>query len=122
MAGKHREPKFGEIGAAMAGLPHGPPPPTPAIGRIRAAIRQRLDAHIAALQRVRADLHCCIGCGCLSLAKCALYNGRYLGRGRRRTAGVALVFRPQRGIEIAGPREVHERAGFGAEVGPAVDR
>lgn len=27
------------------------------------------------LQRLRDDLDSCIGCGCLSLKRCALYNG-----------------------------------------------
>jgi MerR family redox-sensitive transcriptional activator SoxR len=37
-------------------------------------IRERLDARIAFLQRTRDKLDGCIGCGCLSLDRCALYN------------------------------------------------
>ena len=33
-----------------------------------------LDERIAALERLRDQLSSCIGCGCLSLDKCALYN------------------------------------------------
>ena len=33
-----------------------------------------LDERIAALERLRDKLSACIGCGCLSLDKCALYN------------------------------------------------
>ena len=33
-----------------------------------------IDARIAALTRLRNKLTGCIGCGCLSLQKCALYN------------------------------------------------
>ena len=33
-----------------------------------------LDRRIAALQRMRDTLDGCIGCGCLSLKKCGLYN------------------------------------------------
>jgi MerR family transcriptional regulator, redox-sensitive transcriptional activator SoxR len=33
-----------------------------------------LDARILALQSLRAQLTSCIGCGCLSLKACALYN------------------------------------------------
>jgi MerR family redox-sensitive transcriptional activator SoxR len=37
--------------------------------------RPRLDEHIDMLVRVRDNLTDCIGCGCLSLRSCALYNG-----------------------------------------------
>ena len=33
-----------------------------------------LDARIAELQRARDNLDGCIGCGCLSLKNCTLYN------------------------------------------------
>ncbi|MBU2980893.1 redox-sensitive transcriptional activator SoxR [Lentibacter algarum] len=36
--------------------------------------RTALDARIAVLTRMRDDLDGCIGCGCLSLEKCRLYN------------------------------------------------
>ena len=36
--------------------------------------RKTLDARIAGLQQMRERLDGCIGCGCLSLRKCALYN------------------------------------------------
>lgn len=42
--------------------------------RISEHVRGVLDAKIALLQRTRDKLDGCIGCGCLSLAKCALYN------------------------------------------------
>lgn len=65
---------LGEIGAAMAGLPQGRTPNARDWARISGAIRGRIDAQIARLERVREDLDGCIGCGCLSLKKCALYN------------------------------------------------
>ena len=34
----------------------------------------RLDERIAELERLRDDLDSCIGCGCLSLQRCNLYN------------------------------------------------
>lgn len=37
-------------------------------------MRAELDAKIAALQKMRDDLDSCIGCGCLSMKRCALYN------------------------------------------------
>ncbi len=36
--------------------------------------RADLDARIESLQRLREDLDGCIGCGCLSLKSCALFN------------------------------------------------
>jgi len=36
--------------------------------------RKDLDARITRLQRLRDELDQCIGCGCLSLSKCPLYN------------------------------------------------
>jgi len=44
--------------------------------------RNDLDARITRLQRLRDELDQCIGCGCLSLAKCPLYNPQdKLGQG-----------------------------------------
>ncbi len=42
--------------------------------RISRQIRAGLDARIEALERLRDNLDGCIGCGCLSLKRCALYN------------------------------------------------
>ena len=42
--------------------------------RISTEIRAELDARIAELTMLRDKLDDCIGCGCLSLDKCALYN------------------------------------------------
>ncbi len=36
--------------------------------------KQDLDQKIATLTKLRDDLDGCIGCGCLSLERCALYN------------------------------------------------
>ncbi|MEV5975809.1 redox-sensitive transcriptional activator SoxR [Streptomyces sp. NPDC052114] len=42
--------------------------------RISACWREDLDTRIRTLERLRDSLTDCIGCGCLSLAKCALSN------------------------------------------------
>lgn len=42
--------------------------------RISVSFRAGLDAQIAQLERLRDTLDGCIGCGCLSLEVCALYN------------------------------------------------
>lgn len=65
---------LGEIGEAMRGLPQGRTPNARDWARISGAIRTRIEAQIASLEKVREDLDGCIGCGCLSLKKCALYN------------------------------------------------
>lgn len=65
---------LGEIAEAMAGLPQGRTPDARDWARISGAIRGRIDAEMARLAKVREDLDGCIGCGCLSLKKCKLYN------------------------------------------------
>ena len=65
---------LGEIEDALADLPQGRTPNAADWKKISAEVRQRIDAQIAALEKVREDLDGCIGCGCLSLKKCALYN------------------------------------------------
>ncbi len=42
--------------------------------RISQTFRTELDTRIARLERLRDTLDGCIGCGCLSLESCALYN------------------------------------------------
>ena len=63
-----------EIRVLLADLPEGRNPSPADWGRISLQFRDRLDQRIATLTRLRDDLDGCIGCGCLSLPKCALYN------------------------------------------------
>ena len=63
-----------EIREALATLPDGQPPTARDWGRLSAGWRTRLDAQIAALVQLRDGLDSCIGCGCLSLGRCALSN------------------------------------------------
>ena len=63
-----------EIQAELATLPHGRSPTQGDWTRISANIRARLDERIAMLTRTRDLLDGCIGCGCLSLERCAIYN------------------------------------------------
>ena len=53
--------------------------------RISKQFRADLDARIALLERTRERLDGCIGCGCLSLKNCQLYNPE--DRASRRGAG-----------------------------------
>jgi MerR family redox-sensitive transcriptional activator SoxR len=64
-----------QIAAALATLPDARTPTPADWARLSAAWRPQLDARIAALTRLRDQLDSCIGCGCLSLQRCALYNG-----------------------------------------------
>lgn len=63
-----------EIREALAKLPSGRTPTARDWEKISRLIRKRLDAQIAQLEKLRENLDGCIGCGCLSLKKCALYN------------------------------------------------
>ena len=90
-----------EIAGELARLPAGRTPKGADWTRISTGLRARIDAQLAALMRTRELLDQCIGCGCLSLKKCGLYN-------REDKAA-------QRG---AGPRYlIGDRAGEIAEIG-----
>ncbi|MGH6923490.1 MAG: redox-sensitive transcriptional activator SoxR [Propylenella sp.] len=63
-----------EIGAELAKLPEGRVPTRGDWSRLSAAWSKRIDERIAELQRLRAGLTECIGCGCLSIDRCRLAN------------------------------------------------
>ena len=63
-----------EIREALAALPEDRTPSGRDWARLSAAWRDRLDERIRALEQLRDGLSSCIGCGCLSLTRCALYN------------------------------------------------
>jgi MerR family transcriptional regulator, redox-sensitive transcriptional activator SoxR len=63
-----------EIRAALDSLPEGRTPTARDWTRLSAGWRSRLDEQIAALTQLRDGLDSCIGCGCLSLKRCGLYN------------------------------------------------
>jgi MerR family redox-sensitive transcriptional activator SoxR len=63
-----------EIRTALASLPEERTPTKSDWARLSNSWRPQLDAQIAVLQRLRDELTSCIGCGCLSLKACALYN------------------------------------------------
>jgi MerR family redox-sensitive transcriptional activator SoxR len=63
-----------EIGAALDTLPTGRAPTKRDWTRLASGFRDRLDERIAHIERLREKLDGCIGCGCLSLTDCALYN------------------------------------------------
>ena len=87
-----------EIRDALATLPEGRTPSARDWARLSSGWRNRLDEQIAALVQLRDGLTSCIGCGCLSLTRCALSNpgdmaagegpgARWLPPALRRTPG-----------------------------------
>ena len=73
-AGRNVGLSLEEIAAALATLPDGRTPTRADWTRLSRAWQSRLDEQIAALQALRDGLGSCIGCGCLSLRRCALSN------------------------------------------------
>jgi MerR family transcriptional regulator, redox-sensitive transcriptional activator SoxR len=63
-----------EVAAALAMLPDSRTPTKADWTRLSRAWRDRLDAQIAALEKLRDGLDSCIGCGCLSLRRCVISN------------------------------------------------
>lgn len=70
-----------EIRAALDTLPPGRSPSAADWARLSLRWKNDLDGRIAELVRLRDHLDNCIGCGCLSVERCPLYNpGDKLGR------------------------------------------
>ena len=63
-----------EIATELNRLPQGRTPTAADWTRISRHFRAEIDRRIALLERTREKLDGCIGCGCLSLKKCGLYN------------------------------------------------
>ena len=63
-----------QIRAQLDLLPGGRTPTKADWRAISEGFRDSLDARIATLTKLRDNLDGCIGCGCLSLEACALYN------------------------------------------------
>lgn len=63
-----------EIKSALDSLPGDRTPTRADWSKLSKSWRSRLDERISELERLRDDLDGCIGCGCLSLQRCNLYN------------------------------------------------
>ena len=87
-----------EVADALSALPAGRTPTPEDWRRIATGWAEKLDARIRVLQRLRTDLDGCIGCGCLSMRQCALYNPQdelgEQGSGPRRKVAVLDPERP----------------------------
>jgi MerR family redox-sensitive transcriptional activator SoxR len=73
-AGRNVGLSLPEIRAALATLPEDRPATAAEWAVLSKGWRDRLDEQIAALTELRDGLSSCIGCGCLSLARCTLFN------------------------------------------------
>ena len=65
---------LGEIGAELSELPLDRAPSRRDWARLSSRWTARIDERIAELERLKLGLTECIGCGCLSLDRCALSN------------------------------------------------
>jgi len=82
---------LGEIGEALGSLPARRTPNQRDWERLSSHWRTELDERIRLLAALRDELSECIGCGCLSLQRCRLYNpddgARRFGSGPRYLLG-----------------------------------
>lgn len=80
-----------EIREALAIVPADRAPTRAQWARLSRVWRDGLSERVAMLERLRDDLTSCIGCGCLSLQRCRLYNpddaASSLGAGARYLLG-----------------------------------
>ncbi len=80
-----------EIAESLASLPRGRTPTAADWERLGRRWRDELDERVRLLEALRDDLTSCIGCGCLSLDRCHLYNpgdgAAHLGAGPRYLLG-----------------------------------
>ena len=83
-----------EIDEALGSLPQQRTPTHADWNRVASSWRPRLDEQIDRLIALRDQLDACIGCGCLSLDRCAMYNpadiAARLGPGPRYLLGETL--------------------------------
>lgn len=63
-----------DVRQALSGLPDGRTPTKRDWEKLSREFSKDIDERIEALTQLRDTLTGCIGCGCLSLAKCRLYN------------------------------------------------
>lgn len=87
------------VKAALAGLPQGRAPTKTDWEALSIGWAKLLDDRIAALVRLRGALGSCIGCGCLSLETCALYNPDDQACGRGPGARYLIDDGPDQGVD-----------------------
>lgn len=95
-----------EIGRELARLPTDRVPSRRDWARLSRSWSSRIDERIAELERLKAGLTDCIGCGCLSLDRCALANPK--DRVARRGAGPRYWVGDPRPSETADKSATHD--------------
>jgi MerR family transcriptional regulator, redox-sensitive transcriptional activator SoxR len=73
-AGRQLGLSLREIETALNTLPPGKAPTRAQWSRAARTWQRKIDQKIGELQALSSTLSSCIGCGCLSLRRCALYN------------------------------------------------
>jgi MerR family redox-sensitive transcriptional activator SoxR len=91
-AARHVGLSLDEVGGVLAQLPESRTPTRADWTRISKLWRRRLDAQIDALVALRDGLDSCIGCGCLSLKRCAISNPQDVAA----RGGPGAVYLPER--------------------------
>jgi len=102
-AAQHVGLSLEEIRDALSTLPSARTPTRADWTRLSRTWRSRLDEQIRALQALRDGLDSCIGCGCLSLRRCAISNPKDFIAGR----GPGAAFLPP-SLRRPAPREPRE--------------
>lgn len=88
-----------EVGESLSALPRGQVPTKDDWTAISEGWREKLDRRIVLLQRLRGELNNCIGCGCLSLERCPIYNAG----DRLRSTGTGARIMQRQGDDILPP-------------------
>jgi len=91
-AARHVGLSLEEIKNALNQLPRSRTPTAVDWTRISRGWRERLNGEIQALEALRDGLDSCIGCGCLSLRRCAISNPRDVAA----KIGPGAVYLPRR--------------------------
>lgn len=73
-AAQHVGLSLGEIREAFTQFPPDHAPTKREWTRLSHQWRPKLDAKIRELEQIRDGLNMCVGCGCLSMKQCAIYN------------------------------------------------
>lgn len=97
-----------EIASVLERHPHGQPLTGDDWERLAEAWREQLNARIAGLEHLRDELSSCIGCGCLSLEHCALFNPE--DRAAHRGSGPRYLLGDSPATVLQGGAEGHRRS------------
>jgi MerR family redox-sensitive transcriptional activator SoxR len=73
-AGQEIGISLAELAEALSTLPHDKTPSKSDWQKLSRSWRRRLDGQIEEMMALRDELTDCIGCGCLSLKSCAIFN------------------------------------------------